>query len=352
MEHKGFLITLIAMIALVGCGDSSDLAEKEEQATVVQLALVKSAAGESTFMFPAKVMAKTTMELSFRVDGRLQAVNLPEGQMIKQGQVLAKLDPKPFDRAVRMAEVRLKQAKLELERNKTIAIKGIGSEQSVDNAQVSYDLAGIDLENAKADLSYSTLRAPFNALVSKRLIENKGFIKAGAAIARLQDISRIHFKFDVPERVISNYSREQVSTATAYIDGAVDTTFDIEYVEHSTEPNPISQTYEVVYAMEMPNGVDITPGIRATVTISGDTSLIPQVLGVPLNAIMTSSDDKLYVWVFDQNTMRINKQQVIAGPMAGTWVAILSGLEKDQQVVSAGVSQMTEGLLVRPFVKQ
>ncbi|MFT7109311.1 MAG: RND family efflux transporter MFP subunit [Psychrobacter glaciei] len=352
MERKGFLITLIAIIALVGCGDSSDLAEKEEQATVVQLAQVKSAAGDNTFTFPAKVMAKTTVDLSFRVGGRLQLVNLPEGQMIKQGQVLAKLDPKPFDRAVRMAEVRLKQARLELERNKTIAIKGIGSEQSVDNAQVSYDLAEIDLENAKADLSYSTLKAPFNALVSKRLIENKGFIKAGAPIARLQDISRIHFKFDVPERVISNYSRDQVSTATAYIDGAVDTTFNIEYVEHSTEPNPISQTYEVVYSMAMPKGVDITPGIRATVAISGDSSLIPQVLGVPLNAIMTSSDDSLYVWLLDETTMRIKKQQVTAGPMSGTWVAVLAGLEKDQQVISAGVSQMSEGLLVRPFVKQ
>jgi RND family efflux transporter MFP subunit len=352
MEHKGYIFTLITMMMLIGCGDGSDLGNQEEQAKVVQLAQVKSAAGENTFTFPAKVMAKTTIDLSFRVGGRLQVINLPEGQLVKKGQVLAKLDPKPFDRAVRMSQVRLKQAKLELERNKTIATKGIGSEQSVDNAQVSYDLAEISLENAKADLSYSTLRAPFTALVSKRLIENKGFIKAGAAIARLQDISRIHFKFDVPERVISNYSRDQVSIATAYIDGAVDTTFDIKYVEHSTEPNPISQTYEVVYSMAMPKGVEITPGIRATITISGDTSLIPQVLGVPLNAIMTSSDDSLYVWVLDETTMRINQKKVIAGPMAGGWVVILSGLEQGQKVVSAGVSQMTEGLLVRPFVKQ
>jgi multidrug efflux pump subunit AcrA (membrane-fusion protein) len=104
--------------------------------------------------------------------------------------------------------------------------------------------------------------------------------------------------------------------------------------------------------MAMPKGVDITPGIRATVTISGDSSLIPQVLGVPLHAIMTSSDDSLYVWLLDETTMRIKKQQVMAGPMSGTWVAVLAGLEKDQQVISAGVSQMTEGLLVRPFVKQ
>lgn len=352
MGHKGYVLALIAMMMLAGCGDSSDLNAVEEHATVVQLTQVKSTAGESTFTFPAKVSAKTTINLSFRVGGRLQMLNLPEGQMVKRGQLLAKLDPKPFERAVRMAEVRLKQATLELERNKTIATKGIGSEQSVDNAQVSYDLAEIDLENAKANLSYSTLRAPFNALVSKRLIENKGFIKAGSPIARLQDISRIHFRFDVPERMISNYSREQISKATAYIDGAVDQVFDIEYVEHSTEPNPISQTYEAVYAMDMPKGIEITPGIRATITISGDTSRIPQVLGVPLNSIVTGNDNSLHVWVVDETTMRIHKQEITAGPMASGWVAVLSGLEKEQRVVSAGVSQMTEGLLVRPFVKQ
>jgi len=352
MGNKGFLVALIAMVALAGCGDSSDLNVVEEQATVVQLTEVKTTAGENTFSFPAKVMAKTTVDLSFRVGGRLDAVKLPEGQFVKKGSLLAKLDPKPFERAVRMAEVRLKQAKLELERVQTIATKGIGSEQSVDNAQVNYDLAEIDLENARANLSYSTLRAPFNALVSKRLIENKGFIKAGTAIARLQDLSSIHFKFDVPERVISNYRRDQVSLATAYIDGAIDQTFNIQYVEHSTEPNPISQTYEVIYAMKAPKDLDITPGIRATVTISGDANSMPVVLGVPVNAIMTGNDDSLFVWVLNDETMRISKKQVMVGPMAYGWVVVLSGLEPGQKVISAGVSQMTEGLLVRPFVKQ
>lgn len=352
MGQKGFLIALITMATLAGCGDSSELEQKEERATVVQLTEVKTAAGENTFTFPAKVMAKTTVDLSFRVGGRLDSINLPEGQFVKKGSLLAKLDPKPFQRAVRMAEVRLKQAKLELERVTTIATKGIGSEKSVDNAQVGYDLAEIALENARADLGYSTQRAPFNALISKRLIENKGFIKAGTAIARLQDLSSIHFKFDVPERVISNYSRDQVSLASAYIDGAIDKSFNITYVEHSTEPNPISQTYEVVYAMKAPKGLDITPGIRATVTVSGDANSMPVVLGVPINAIMTSNDDKLYVWVVDNETMRIHKKQVMVGPMAAGWVVVLTGLEPRQQVVSAGVSQMSEGLLVRPFVKQ
>jgi len=343
------LISLLLVTGLVGCSDDVQVENVAEKPVVVQLADVKTAITEHEFTFPAKVKAKTTVDLSFRVSGRLSSLNLPEGQKIKKGQVIAKLDPEPFERAVRMAEVKVKQAELELKRVKAIATKGIGSEKSVDNAQVNYELAQIELENAKANLEYSVLKAPFDALVSKRLIENKGFIKTGAAIARLQDLSRIHFQFDVSERLVNQYNRSQVVKATAYIDGSVNQSFDIEYVEYSTEPDPVSQTYEVIYAMDAPEGITITPGIRATVTLIGSDDTLPGVLGVPMTALMTAADESISVWLYNPQTHRIHKQPVVVGPMVNGWVAVLSGVEAGQQVVSAGVSQMKEGLLVRPY---
>ena len=352
MGYKGSFLALLIITALVGCGDGSEIQQAQEKAVVVQLAQVRTATTEHEFSFPAKVMAKTTVDLAFRVSGRLQSINLPEGKTIKKGTVIAKLEPEPFERAVRMAEVRLKQAQLELKRVKAIATKGIGSEKSVDNAEVSFELAQIELEDAKANLEYSVLKAPFNALVSKRLIENKGFINPGAPIARLQDLSRIHFQFDIPERLVNQYSRSQVAKATAFIDGAINKEFDIEYVEYSTEPDPVSQTYAVVYAMDALKGVEITPGVRATVKLKGNDDDMPQVLGVPVNALVTGTDNTVSVWVFDEQTQRIKSTVVKVGPMVDGWVAVLAGLEKGQKVVSAGVTNMKEGLLVRPYSMQ
>lgn len=347
---KGLLA--MAIISLVACSNGEDQGQEKEQATVVQLAQVKVANQENEFSFPAKVMAKTTVNLAFQVSGRLQEINLPEGQMVKKGQVLARLEAEPFERAVRTAKVRVKQAKLELDRIKTIATKGIGSEQSVDNAQVAYDLAQLDLENARQNLEYSVLKAPFDALVARRLIENEGFIATGSPIARLQDLSKIHFEFDVPERLIARYSRDQVSKASAYIDGSIDKDFDIKYVEHSTEPDPVTQTYKVTYSMDKPKGLDITPGVRATVNIIGDSSNLPSILGVPVTSIVTSANQNLYVWLYDAESQRIKKQPVTTGPMLKGYVAILSGLEEGQQVVSAGVRKLEDGMLVRPFKMQ
>lgn len=352
MGYKGSFLALLIITALVGCGDGSEMQQVQEKAVVVQLAQVRTATTEHEFSFPAKVMAKTTVDLAFRVSGRLQSINLPEGKTIKKGTVIAKLEPEPFERAVRMAEVRLKQAQLELKRVKAIATKGIGSEKSVDNAEVSFELAQIELEDARANLEYSVLKAPFNALVSKRLIENKGFINPGLPIARLQDLSRIHFQFDIPERLVNQYSRSQVAKATAFIDGAINKEFDIEYVEYSTEPDPVSQTYEVVYAMDALKGVEITPGVRATVKLKGNDDNMPQVLGVPVNALVTGTDSSMSVWVFDEQTQRIKSTVVKVGPMVDGWVAVLAGLEKGQKVVSAGVTNMKEGLLVRPYSMQ
>jgi len=348
MRFMAGILAVAAVFGLSACGNSDDVAQQQEQATLVQMAEVKTLNAQNSFSFPAKVVPKTTVDISFRVAGRLQSVNLPEGQYVKKGQVIAKLDSEPFDRAVRMAQVRLKQAKLELNRVQAIATRGIGSEKSVDNAQVSYDLAEIDLENAKANLKYSVLRAPFNGLVSKRLIENEGFIGTGKAIARLQDLSSIHFKFDVSERLVNNYRRKNISKATAFIGGAIDKTFDIHYVEHSTEPDPVSQTYQLTYAMDKPEGVDITPGVRATINISGDNSEAVVMMGVPVNGLVSNSDERLFVWLVGEDN-RLKKQEVTVGPMMHGWVAVLSGLQPGQKIVAAGTLLMTEGLLVRPY---
>lgn len=353
MEHKrSFLVLLIMTALLAGCSDSDEVQQVEEKAVVVQLSEVRNATTEHEFTFPAKVMAKTTVDLAFRVSGLLKSVELPEGKTIKKGQVVARLDSEPFERAVRMADVKLKQAQLELKRQRAIAKRGIGTEQSVDNALVDFELAEIELENAKANLEYSVLTAPFDAMVAKRLIENTGFISPGVPIARLQDLSRIHFKFDVPERLVNQYSRTQVSKASAYIDGAINKDFDIEYVEYSTEPDPVTQTYEVVYAMDALKGVTVTPGVRATVTLKSNDGLVAEVLGVPVSALVTGADNSMSVWVYEPATKTIRSQAVTVGPMVDGWVAVLSGLEKNQKVVSAGVTKMKEGLSVRPFESQ
>ena len=351
MRIWGLMLTALAVISLQGCGKGSDNAESVA-ATVVQLADVKSKSGEQVFTFPAKVAPKSTVNLAFRVGGRLQAVSLPEGRYVKKGDLLALLDQKPFKRAVSIAEVRLKQSELELKRVKAIATKGIGSEKSVDNAQVAFELATLELENAKSNLEYSRLRSPFNALVAKRLIENEDYIKAGTTVAHLQDFSKVHFEFNVPERLVSNYRRKQVSNVTVQMGGSIANSYPIEYVEHSTEPDSVTQTYQIVYAMDRPKGLDITPGIRATITIKGDNQSMNSIVGVPINSVVTHSDSSLYVWLYNTDSQTVSKTMVTVGPMENGWIAILSGLEAGQKVVAAGASKMQEGMLVRPYVMQ
>ena len=104
--------------------------------------------------------------------------------------------------------------------------------------------------------------------------------------------------------------------------------------------------------MDALQGIKITPGVRATVTLKSSDGLVAEVLGVPVSALVTDADNAMSVWVFDPKTSRINNQVVMVGPLVDGWVAVLTGLEKGQKVVSAGVTKMKEGLLVRPFEMQ
>ena len=344
------MIVLVAL-ALVGCGQSKQQ-EENVRAKLVQLANVIEQRAEETFNFPAKVVARSTVDLSFRVGGRLEEVNLPQGQFVEKGTVIARLDQEPFKRAVRTAQVRVKQAKHELSRVQAIAQKGIGSEQAVDNAQVAYDLAQIELENAKADLEYSVLKAPFRALVAKRLIENEGLIQKGTPIARLQDLSRVHSEFDVPERLVSAYRKNSMLTTKAFLDGTVNQSFDVHYVEHSTEPDPVTQTYLVVFAMDYPEGANITPGVRATISITAASAQMASVNIIPVNAVVTAADDSLYAWLYNRDTGTVHKQAITVGKVMHGYIPVFSGLQAGQQVVAAGASQMMEGLNVRPYQAQ
>jgi RND family efflux transporter MFP subunit len=353
MQIWVLVLAVLATVTLQGCSDGDEVAV-QQKATVVELVDVQVQTRETIYTFPATVVPKSTANLAFRVGGRLDKVSLTEGQFVKKGALLAKLDPTNFLLAKAKAKVQLKQAKLALKRVQAIATKGIGSEQSVDNAQVAVELAEIGLETAALNMRYSELYAPFDALIAKRLIENQGYIKTGSVVAHLQDLSRIHFKFDVSERLVSRYRSvdSNGTKASAYIDGHIDQSFDIEYLEHSTEPDPVTQTYQVIFAMDYPKGLDITPGIRATVSIKSNNEVALTAVGVPINALVTGNDDTLYVWLQDEKTKTVNKQIVTVGPMSQGWIAILSGLKAGQKVVASGSSLMKPDMLVRAYVAE
>lgn len=342
------LLAFFTSLLLLACSQAPEADNQQQVIQAVKLAKVATGSEQLKRNFPAEVSAVKTIDLSFEVSGRLIQTQLLTGTTVKKGQVLASIDPVPFKQRLQEAEARLGQANRDLRRIEATAKNGLVSQSQLDTAKTNQELAQIALDRAKQDLSYTKLMAPFNAQIAERLAENGSYVQTGDIIAKLQDISRFYFNVNVPERLVSRYKQGSLVTAQAHIISSPDKTYQLEYVEHDTQPDPITQTYKVVFAATAEDS-SLTPGARAIVSVSLSNPEKTNALLVPFTAIQGNDAEGFHLWKYDANTSQVSRVQVNVQRIEGELAAISSGVAEGDLVVAAGAAKMREGLQVKPY---
>lgn len=341
------IFILAAVFLLQACSEPTEI-KQETAPVVVQLTSVQTTSLANNYEFPAIVSAVKSVDLKFEVSGRLIFENLIEGSEVKKGQVLAKIDPKPFQRKVEESRIRHEDAQRNLKRIKDVFEKKVASQRDYDDAKSQFSITKIALENAEQDLSYCTITAPFDAVVGARYIENDSLISTGDSLANLQDRSELYFTFEVPERIMTANVGNRDVIATAHIIGQEDKVYDIHYVEHKTTPDPITQTYGVTFALKAEVANAFYPGSRAIVNIMPNNNQL-RALIVPLSALMGNNDAGFSVWRLNAQDNKLAEVKVTVSKLQGEYALVSSGLNSGDKVVSAAVGQMREGLLVREY---
>lgn len=356
MSDNKFLLALrvpsifASFVLLTACSEPVSEAQSSNIVQAVKLIKVISPPELTERTFPAEVSAVKTIDVRFEVTGRISELELPTGSKVNKGEILAKIDPSPFERRVKEQSTRLEQSHRELTRVSSMHKKNLVSQSQLDNAKTAYELAEIGLANAKQDLTYTVLRSPFDAQVSERIVENDSYVKAGDIIARLQDVSRFYFNINVPERLLTGYKKDQLTSAQAQILAIPNSSFPLTYVEHSTQADPITQTFKVVFAMDATEDFSLVPGSRAQVTLVSNSTRFTRGLLVPLSALIGNKSDGFHVWKFNVNSSQVDKVEVSVLHLEGEYVLVTSGkLKIDDLVVAAGSSKMSQGLTVKPY---
>ena len=328
-------------------------AEPEEQAPprAARIETVQAAATSNQREFVGRVEARLTVDLSFQVGGRLAEFPVSEGELIAEDAVVARLETQDFERARREAQVQLQQARQNLDRQSTLNERGIASDAALEDAQTAYDLRAVALDNARQNLEYATITAPFDGLISRRLVDNYTTVSPGQPVVRIQDISELRVAIQVPESLIALVDREDEPEMVARFPFLPDQSFELDYRELVAEPDQASQTYTALFALPEELPANILPGMTASVTVNLPQSASAQELGVvaPLSALSSNPDGSFSVWIYDDQTGAVSRRDVLAGPIEGGQGVIHSGLEPGEAIVTAGVTALHEGMLVRPI---
>jgi RND family efflux transporter MFP subunit len=258
-------------------------------------------------------------------------------ELLKRGVVTrAEYDMALARRDRTVAQV--KKAKEDL----NIGLKGARPED-VEAKQAEIRALEAAVENAKNQLDYTILAAPFDGSVAARYVDNFQTVQAKQPVVRLLDVSRIEVTVQVPESLISLVPR--VKKAICRFDAFPGKEFVGQVTKIGSEASQTTRTYPVTVEVSQSKDSQVLPGMAATVRAQPEQGdkVTDEGLVVPPSAVFTAdAGQQSYIWVVGEGSQKATRRAVKTGRLTPVGLAITEGLKRGEWVVTAGVHSLRE----------
>ena len=365
MRPPAIMIAAAIVPTLLIPGCRKEESAYQEAVRAVRAMVVADFAGVSERSFPGRAAATQEVDLAFRVSGPLIARPVRVGDEVGEGDLIARIDPRDFEVALRNAEGSLQRsranenrAQADFDRVSNIQKKDPGaiSQAAIDQAQEALEVAQADIATLEASvdaardaLDDTQLQAPFAGTIVATYVENFENVREKQMIARLLDKTRIEFEVNIPESLISMvpYVQELRVTFDAFPD--VEVAAEIEEV--GAEASETTRTFPVTLIMDQPESATILPGMagRAAGVARPPQNEQPLNIVIPVTALFSPEvNDKSFVWMIDESSNTVSRREVEVGKLISGGYVITAGLQPGEMIATAGVHFLQEGQQVRP----
>lgn len=336
-------------LIVVGCSGAAE--EEEGPARPAKLFEITETDDVRGLNLPAVIEASRSSDLTFEVSGTLQELLVREGDFVRRGQVIARLDPRTFRNSFATAQAEYNNANAEYERAGRLVAENAIAQNVYEQRRTAREVARAQLDTARITLSDTALRAPFSGVIAVTHVERFENIAAQQEIVTLQTQGNAQAVVQVPATLVANSDQITPLETVLTLDAAPDTRIATTLRSTSTQADPSTQTFEVRFDFAPPGGLLILPGMTGTVRSQlalGEAAFTNDGVAIPLAAVQADGETR-YVWLVDDEVMEVTRRDVTVAADVGEFMTVSEGLSIGDVIVSAGASYLHEGMRIRPY---
>jgi membrane fusion protein (multidrug efflux system) len=332
---------LCVTLAVAGCSNGKAKEKDEDEATLVPVETqpLQRGAMVAVYSGTAPIEAHEEAEVVAKVGGEVRQIYVEEGDNVKAGQVLARLDGDRLRLEVQQSEANLRKLERDYRRQQELAEKGLVAKGTAENAKFDLDALQAQYDRARLELSYTEIRAPIPGVVSARYIKVGNTINPSDKTFRVTDLDPLIAYVHIPEKEFPKLAPKQ--TAEVVVDALGGTKFAGTIARISPTVDPQTGTFRA--QLEIPDPTRrLKPGMFARVNIVYERR--ENALQLPRNA-MLDADGEQSVFVIVNG--KAEQRHIRTGLTNSGMVEVLEGLKGDEQVVVVGQAGLKTGTAVK-----
>ena len=278
------------------------------------------------------VRAQLRAAIEPKVSGRIEALLVLPGQIVKAGEVLVRLDGREFQARLDQAFALREQARADFERQRQLLAQKITTQADFDAAKARMGVTEANASEAETMLAYRTVTAPFAGTITRKLADVGDLATPGKPIVELEDQTGLRLEADLPETLVARIKlgdklAVSVSSAGAQVEGVVS--------EISPVADPVSRTFLTKLDLRQSPTLRAGQFGRVAVPVGESTAV-----RVPVSAVIRRGQMELvFIAAADRAQLRIIK----TGKTIGNEVEVVSGIGLGEKVIIEGASQLRDG---------